>query len=117
MAKKKATKKTSKKTATKKKPTQRSTHTAFLVRAHPDTKAWLEETAEKQGLSRDGFCRMLFDTARASWDAHDEKAQQRLFDQVQESIEDALYRVIGDLVENAPRNSIEQKLGVRTKKR
>jgi hypothetical protein len=123
MTKKKAAKKkTAKKTGTKspaKRGRKKAEHVAMFVRVRPEAKEWLEETARHHGMSRDGFVRLLFDTARAMWDEQDEERQLQMFETLGDSMEDVVGRAIERAVENAitktPRSTVEKKMGRMTR--
>jgi hypothetical protein len=82
----------------------------FLVRVDPSVREWLSETAAHNGLSRDAFVRLIFNTAKASWDDRDDDAQRRMFETVTQSLEEVVQRAVRDAVNNAPEAVVSRKI-------
>jgi hypothetical protein len=83
---------------------------AFLVRVDPSVREWLTQTAAHNGLSRDAFVRLIFNTAKASWDERDDDVQQRMFETVTQSLEEVVQRAVRDAVNNAPEAVVSRKI-------
>lgn len=110
MTKKKTTKK---KTAPKApRPLKR-----FLISVDPSLKDWLEEEAESNNISRDGFIRLLLGTARATWQEFNEETQAVLFEDTLTTAEKSAIRAANEAALNTPKAVVERGLGKGKRKR
>jgi hypothetical protein len=85
-------------------------HVALLIRITEDDKAWIERVAAENNLSRDSLMRLIFSSARATWDSYEAEAKQSLFSEMKNVLVEAAQEVIRDAVERSPRVKVEKAL-------
>lgn len=99
-----------KKTTTRRRKSKSEPNVRWLLNTPPELREWATEQAERQGISRDAFMRLLIRTAKASWD-ESPNAADALFDDLRGELEHVVRDAIAEAIKQQPENTVRRRMG------
>ncbi len=85
----------------------------WLLNTPPSLRDWATEQAERQGISRDAFMRILLRTSKAAMSEQTPEAQAELFEDLKGTFTEVVERVVSEAVKKQPEQVVRRRLGGR----